>query len=69
MVLLHREHRFDVGKTLWGLYKPTLSILLKNTVAPGMVFHAEKAKVRRHIIDTGFLSMNARQKSTFNTTV
>lgn len=42
MVLSFREQEFDVGKTLWGLYKPTQSILLQNAVAPGRVIHAEK---------------------------
>lgn len=52
-VLSFREHRFDVGKTFWGLYKPTQSIPLHNTVAPRMVIHAEKTKDRGHITDSG----------------
>lgn len=44
MVLSFRECRFDVSKTWWGFYKSTPSIPLQNTLAAGMVIHAEKGK-------------------------
>lgn len=63
MVLSFRECRFDVGKTLWGFYKPTPSIPLQNTLASGMVIHAEKGK------DRGYTIVESLRMNAFNTMV